>query len=124
MSRAPARRPLAPPERADICPRNDDCRRQQAEAQTRIADHLDALFGPPGAGPDEEGWLTKVLKAIGAVFARWERLCVWVRAKTPKHGWWVVLVAWIVSNFVSPELKVAIQNVVATWLNSYAAGGV
>lgn len=105
------------------CPRNDDCQRQAAEAQTRIADHLDALFGPPGGGPEQEGWLTKVLKAIGAVFARWESMCVWVRAKTPKHGWWLLIVVWAFTNLGSPELKAAINEWAAVMIRQMAAGG-
>lgn len=118
MSRAaPARRAAAEAPRLDpACPRNDDCQMRQTLALESIAERLGSV----------EAGLNRIEPAItqaGLVFGRWERLCVWVRAKTPKHGWWVVLLLWIVSNFVSPELKTAIQNATAVMLNNYAAGG-
>ena len=112
MSRAPARRPSSPsqaPAPGDQCPRNDDCQMRSTLALESIAAGLEAAMPS--------------IKAAGAVFARWERACVWVRTRAPKHGWWVVPVLWLVSNFVSPELKVAIQNALTVVLNNFAAGG-
>lgn len=113
MSRAPARRAAAGEAH---CPRNDDCQMRQTVALEAIAERLGAVEAGMGR-------IEPAITAAGQVFTRWERMCVWVRTKTPRHGWWVIGLVWIVSNFVSPELKSAIQNVLAMWLNSYAVGG-
>jgi hypothetical protein len=68
---------------ADLCPRNDDCHRQMAEAQTRLADHFDHLFGPPGADPEEQGEAMKVLVILGQIGGKWLQFCVFLRKRGP-----------------------------------------
>lgn len=108
MSRAPARRPAAAAPAEPHCPRNDDCQMRSTVALESIAAGLEQAM--------------PAIKAAGQVFGRWESMCVWVRAKTPKHGWWLLLALWVFSNFVSPELKTAINEWMAVLIRQAAAG--
>lgn len=116
MSRAPVRRPAAAPIEPTTCPRNDECQREMARAASRIADAMEA-------GLAEYDAMKPQLKAVGAVFERWEKMCVWVRAKTPKHGWWLLIVLWGFTNLGSPELKAALNEWMAVLIRQAMAGG-
>ena len=97
------RRPASRRTPADHCPRNDDCHRQMAEAQTRLADHFDHLFGPPGADPEEQGEAMKVLVTLGQIGGKWLQFCVFLR----KRGPWLLASAPLIASVVGaviPEL--------------------
>lgn len=109
MTRPPA--PRRAERTADpFCPRNDDCQATQAEALTRLANHFDHLFGPPGADPDEQGEAMKVLVILGDIGGKWLGFCDVLR----KRGPWLLASAPLIATVVGaliPEMAPALRAI-------------
>lgn len=122
MSRSPARPRVVPTTRAPHCPEND-CGQQQADALKRLAEHLDHLFGPPGAAPEDQGEAMKALITIGEIGGKWLRFCAFLRKWFPRVGWWLLPILATLLTKGSSEAVDALIAAATTALQSYAAGG-
>lgn len=110
-------------ESAANCPRNDDCQRAQAEALTRLAEHFDHLFGPPGAPPEEQGEGMKALMNLGEVIGLWLKGCRFTRKWFPRVGWWLLPIAVTLLTKGSSEAVDALVQAATTALLAQPGGG-
>lgn len=119
MSRAPVRTPArARPHCAE-----NDCQRTAAEATTRLADHMDHLFGVPGAPEDEQGEAMRALKTIGQIAGMWLRACAFVRKWFPRVGWWLVPIAGTLLTKGSSEAADQLIAALTAFLQSQTGAG-
>lgn len=122
MSRIPAARARADQSRPLHCPDND-CQRQQAEALTRLADHLDHLFGQPGADPEDQGEAMKALVTLGEIGGKWLRFCAFVRKWFPRVGWWLLPILVTLLTKGSSEAMDALIKALTAWATTAAGAG-
>lgn len=117
MSRAPTRRPEAGAsnERADQCPRHDDCQREQARALTRLADTAEAFQA-------EFHELKPTLQAMGDILTKWLLFCAFVRKWFPKVGWWLLPIAVTLLSKGSSEAVDALIQAATLAAQAYVAG--
>lgn len=114
MSRPPARNTSSRPSAPAHCAEND-CKREQAQAMSRLADVGEGML-------IHFLEMKPTIEAMGEIIGKWLRFCQFVRKWFPRVGWWLLPIAVTLVTKGSSEAVDALIQAATTALLAQQGG--